>query len=109
MARLGGYLDLAAELQRPGERHKFTTTSGGDPDDGAAARLRIRASPAETDLARHRALVRRGSSVLPFLEVEGAAVHAEPHPAGFTGTVREDMAEMAATARALHFRTHHAV
>jgi sugar phosphate isomerase/epimerase len=33
MARLGGYLDLAAELQRPGERLTVSTTSGGDPDD----------------------------------------------------------------------------
>jgi sugar phosphate isomerase/epimerase len=33
MARLGGYLDLAAELQRPGERLTISTTSGGDPDD----------------------------------------------------------------------------
>jgi sugar phosphate isomerase/epimerase len=33
MARLRGYLDLAAELQRPGERLTVSTTSGGDPDD----------------------------------------------------------------------------
>ena len=33
MARLRGYLDLAAELQRSGERLTVSTTSGGDPDD----------------------------------------------------------------------------
>src|SRR5918995_1336702 len=33
MARLRGYLDLAAELQRPGERLAVSTTSGGDPDE----------------------------------------------------------------------------
>jgi sugar phosphate isomerase/epimerase len=33
MARLRGYLDLAAELQRPGERLTVSTTSGGDPDE----------------------------------------------------------------------------
>jgi sugar phosphate isomerase/epimerase len=33
MMRLRGYLDLAAELQRPGERLTVSTTSGGDPDD----------------------------------------------------------------------------
>ena len=33
MARLRGYLDLAAALQRPGERLTVTTTSGGNPDD----------------------------------------------------------------------------
>ena len=32
MARLRGYLDLAAELQRPGGRLTVSTTSGGDPD-----------------------------------------------------------------------------
>jgi sugar phosphate isomerase/epimerase len=33
LALLRGYLDLAAELQRPGERLTVSTTSGGDPDD----------------------------------------------------------------------------
>jgi sugar phosphate isomerase/epimerase len=33
MVRLRGYLDLAAELQRPGERLTVSTTSGGEPDD----------------------------------------------------------------------------
>jgi protein FrlC len=33
MARLRGYLDLAAELQRPGERLTVSTTSGGEPGD----------------------------------------------------------------------------
>ena len=39
MTRLRGYLDLAAERQRTGERHAFSTTSGDDPDDGAGARV----------------------------------------------------------------------
>lgn len=33
MMRLRGYLDLAAELQRPGERLTVSTTSGGEPGD----------------------------------------------------------------------------
>ncbi len=33
MRRFRGYLDLAAELQRPGEHLTVTTTSGGQPDD----------------------------------------------------------------------------
>lgn len=33
MERFRGYLDLAAELQRPGEALIVTTTSGGNPDD----------------------------------------------------------------------------
>jgi sugar phosphate isomerase/epimerase len=33
MVRLRSYLDLAAELQRPGERLTVSTTSGGDQDD----------------------------------------------------------------------------
>ena len=33
MARLRGYLDLAAELQHPGERLTVSTTSGGAPED----------------------------------------------------------------------------
>ena len=50
-----------------------------------------------------------GPSALLFLEVESTAVHAEPHPARLSGTVWEDMAEMAVAASALHFRAHHAV
>ena len=33
IARFRGYLDLAAELQRPGERLTVTTTSGGAPEE----------------------------------------------------------------------------
>jgi sugar phosphate isomerase/epimerase len=33
MARLRDYLDLAADLQHPGERLTVSTTSGGEPDD----------------------------------------------------------------------------
>src|SRR6266487_3453993 len=32
MARLRSYLDLAAELQRPGEHLSISTTSGGQPE-----------------------------------------------------------------------------
>ena len=39
MTRLRRCLDLAAALQRPGERQTFSTTSGGNPDDGAGARV----------------------------------------------------------------------
>ena len=47
-----------------------------------------------------------GPSALLFLEVESTAVHAEPHPARLSGTVWEDMAEMAVAPSALHFRAH---
>jgi len=33
MARVRGYLDLGAELQRPDERLTVSTTSDGDPDE----------------------------------------------------------------------------
>jgi sugar phosphate isomerase/epimerase len=38
MALLRGYLDLAAELQKPGEQLSVSTTSGGSPDDWEGAR-----------------------------------------------------------------------
>ena len=38
MARLGGYLELAAELQRPGERLTVSTTSGGEPEEWDAVK-----------------------------------------------------------------------
>ena len=38
MARFASYLDLAAELQRPGERLTVTTTSGGAPQDWEAGK-----------------------------------------------------------------------
>ncbi|MGI8642613.1 MAG: sugar phosphate isomerase/epimerase family protein, partial [Thermomicrobiales bacterium] len=33
LARFRGYLDLAAELQKPGEQLTVSTTSGGTPED----------------------------------------------------------------------------
>ncbi len=41
MARLRGYLDLAAELQRPGERLTVTTTSGGVRDEWDAVKATL--------------------------------------------------------------------
>ncbi|MGH2559268.1 MAG: sugar phosphate isomerase/epimerase family protein [Thermomicrobiales bacterium] len=38
LARFRGYLDLAAELQAPGERLTVTTTSGGAPEDWESAK-----------------------------------------------------------------------
>jgi inosose dehydratase len=41
LALFRGYLDLAADLQRPGERLTVTTTSGGAQDDWEAAKERL--------------------------------------------------------------------
>ena len=64
MARFRGYLDLAAELQRPGERLTVTTTSGGAPDDWQTVKGRLADSFGE--LADHA-------------ERAGVIVGMEPH------------------------------
>ena len=64
MARLRGYLDLAAELQRPGERLTVSTTSGGDPDDWEPVK--------ET-------LVDRFGELAEYAQRAGVMVGMEPH------------------------------
>ncbi|MGH2534710.1 MAG: sugar phosphate isomerase/epimerase family protein [Thermomicrobiales bacterium] len=72
MDRFRGYLDLAAELQRPGERLTVTTTSGGAPEDWDA----VKASLAEWfgELAGYAQRVGVVVGVEPHV---GAALH---HP-----------------------------
>jgi sugar phosphate isomerase/epimerase len=64
MVRLRGYLDLAAELQRPGERLTVTTTSGGDPDDWDAV---------------EGILVDRFGELAQYAQDVGVLVGMEPH------------------------------
>ena len=71
LARLRGYLDLAAELQRPGERLSVSTTSAGRPADWEAVKGLLVERFGE--LADHAA--RRG--VIVGMEPHvGAALHA---------------------------------
>ncbi|MCD6032753.1 MAG: Xylose isomerase domain protein barrel, partial [Thermomicrobiales bacterium] len=70
MARLRGYLDLAAELQRPGERLTVTTTSGGDPHDWNHVKGTLRDRFGELAEAARRAGVMIGME--PHV---GAALH----------------------------------
>jgi sugar phosphate isomerase/epimerase len=64
MARLRGYLDLAAELQHPGETLIVTTTSGGGADDW------------ESDKG---ALVERFGELAEYARQTGVMIGAEPH------------------------------
>jgi len=64
MARLHGYLDLAAELQRPGERLTVSTTSGGDPDDWEQVK---------------NVLVDRFGELAEYAECAGVMIGMEPH------------------------------
>lgn len=70
MTRFRGYLDLAAELQKPGERLTVTTTSGGAPDDWD----RVKETLAERfgELARH---AERAGVVVGMEPHVGAALH----------------------------------
>jgi sugar phosphate isomerase/epimerase len=70
MGRLRGYLDLAAELQRAGERLTVSTTSGGVPDDWEPAKEMLVDRFGE--LAQHA----QRSGVLIGIEPHvGAALH----------------------------------
>ena len=64
MDRFRGYLDLAAELQQPGERLTVTTTSGGAPEDWDGVK----------DL-----LVDRFGQLAEYAERAGVVVGMEPH------------------------------
>jgi sugar phosphate isomerase/epimerase len=64
LARFKGYLDLAAELQRPGEAMTVTTTSAGRPADWEAAK---------------HTLVERFGELADHAERTGVVVGAEPH------------------------------
>jgi len=64
MARLRGYLDLAAELQRPGETLIVTTTSGGAAEDWDSVK---------------DALVDRFGQLAEYARQTGVMIGAEPH------------------------------
>jgi protein FrlC len=64
LARFRGYLDLAVELQHPGEELTVTTTSGGTPPDWDAVK--------ETLVERYGALAQHAKRA-------GVVVGAEPH------------------------------
>jgi sugar phosphate isomerase/epimerase len=64
MARLHGYLDLAAELQRAGERLTVSTTSGGVPDDWERAK---------------EMLVDRFGELAQYAQRAGVLIGMEPH------------------------------
>jgi sugar phosphate isomerase/epimerase len=64
MARLHGYLDLAAELQRAGERLTVSTTSGGVPDDWERAK---------------EMLVDRYGELAQYAQRAGVLIGMEPH------------------------------
>jgi sugar phosphate isomerase/epimerase len=70
MARLRGYLDLAAELQRPGECLTVSTTTGGGPDDWD----RVKGLLVERfgELAEH---ARRAEVLIGMEPHVGAALH----------------------------------
>jgi sugar phosphate isomerase/epimerase len=70
MAQLRGYLDLASELQRPGERLTVSTTSGGGPDDWDRVRAML------VDRFGELAQYARNAGVLIAMEPHvGAALH----------------------------------
>ena len=64
LARFKGYLDLAAELQHPGEALTVTTTSAGGPDEWEALKHTI---------------AERFGEVAAHAERAGVVVGAEPH------------------------------
>lgn len=64
LARFRGYLDLATELQKPGERLTVTTTSGGAPGDWNAVK---------------HSLVERFGALADHAARVGAIVGLEPH------------------------------
>ncbi len=64
MARFRGYLDLAAELQHPGETLTVTTTSGGTPDDWESVK---------------QTLADRFGELAEYAKDVGVMIGAEPH------------------------------
>jgi sugar phosphate isomerase/epimerase len=64
LARLRSYLDLASELQRPGERLTVSTTSGGEPGDWDQVR---------------GALVDRFGNLAQYARHAGVMIGMEPH------------------------------
>jgi sugar phosphate isomerase/epimerase len=64
MDRFRGYLDLAAELQRPGEQLTVTTTSGGRPEDWQRVNM---------------TLVDRFGELARYARHAGVVVGIEPH------------------------------
>ena len=74
MTRFCSYLDLAVELQRPGERLIVTTTSGGLPTDWEAAKYQL----AEM-LGEFAAYAARSDVMVGIEPHVGAALHLPEH------------------------------
>jgi sugar phosphate isomerase/epimerase len=95
MDRFRGYLDLAAELQAPGDRLTVTTTSGGAPEDWES----VKHSLAERigELAEH---AQRANVVVGVEPHVGAALH---HP----GQVLWLVEQVNSPALTIHFDISH--
>jgi sugar phosphate isomerase/epimerase len=95
MARFRGYLDLAAELQRPGERLIVTTTSGGTPAGWESSRGR---------------LVDRLGQLAAHAERAGVVVGVEPHVGAALRRPEQALwllEQVGSPALALHFDVSH--
>jgi len=95
LARFRGYLDLAAELQAPGERLGVSTTSGGSPGEWAAIRDALAERVGE--LAEH---ARRAGVLMTIEPHVGAALH-RPEQARWL------LDQVSSPALALHFDVSH--
>jgi inosose dehydratase len=95
MERFRGYLDLAGELQAPGDRLTVTTTSGGAPEDWEA----VKSTLAERfgELAAH---AERAGVIVGMEPHVGAALH---HP----DQVLWLMDQVASPALTIHFDISH--
>lgn len=95
LATFRGYLDLAAELQRPGERLTVSTTSGGAAADWESA--------AGALVERYGALARHGERV-------GSVVSVEPHVGSALHTPKQALwllEQVGSPALAIHFDVSH--
>ena len=95
MARFRRYLDLAAELQHPGERLAVSTTSGGTPEDWDAAKDRL--ADRFAHLAKHA-------------QVAGVVVAMEPHVGAALHRPEQaiwHLEQVASPALSIHFDVSH--
>jgi sugar phosphate isomerase/epimerase len=95
MTRFRGYLDLAAELQRPGERLPVSTTSAGDPGDWDTVK---------------DALVERFGQLADHAQGAGVVVSMEPHVGAALHRPEQALwllAQVDSPALAIHFDISH--
>jgi sugar phosphate isomerase/epimerase len=95
IARFHSYLDLAAELQHPGERLIVTTTSGGTPADWEPLKHRL-----ASDLAELADYAGRNGVMVGIEPHVGAALHLPEHALWIVEAVGSD-------ALTLHFDISH--